>query len=286
MGVDYQEIDGEVKKNMDNTRKHETGEPTPLRRGGLGGGRFAPAQAADVVSSNIVGYNKITLTEGYNLVGGQFVEIGGANRDLSTSFILDDSFAGYDAKYKFKTRLQVWNGGGYDTYGWAGDSGTEVDDDPSLDYTWTDLGAEAVEDEVPPTEGVWIIAEKAGVATVSGEVVTTNVTINLVSGYNLVCNPYPMEMPITSFGRLDDSFAGYDSKYKFKTRLQVWNGGGYDTYGWAGDSGTEVDDDPSLDYTWTDLGAEATNAKIPTGAAVWIIAEKSGTITFTSPVKE
>ena len=126
---------------------------------------YVPAQAAEVVSSNIVGYNKITLTEGYNLVGAQFVQVGGDNRDLSTSFVLDETFAGYDSKYKFKTRLQVWNGIGYDTYGWAGDSGTEVDDDPSLDYTWTDLGAEAVDDKIPIGAAVWIIAEKAGTIT-------------------------------------------------------------------------------------------------------------------------
>ena len=139
---------------------------------------------------------------------------------------------------------------------------------------------------LPATGGVWIIAEKAGTATVSGEVITTNVTINLVAGYNMVCNPYPMEMPVTTFGRLDNGFAGYDDNYKFKTTMRVWNGVGYDYYGWAGDSGTEVDDDPDLDYTWTDLDAEATNETIPIGGAVWIIAEKAGSITFTSPIKE
>ena len=126
---------------------------------------LAPAQAADVVSSNIVGYNKIQLREGYNAVGPQFVQVGGEDKDLSTSFILDDSFAGYDDNYKFKTTMRVWNGVGYDYYGWAGDSGTEVDDDPDLDYTWTDLDAEATNETIPIGGVVWIIAEKAGSIT-------------------------------------------------------------------------------------------------------------------------
>ena len=124
-----------------------------------------PAQAAEVVSSNIVGYNKITLNQGYNLVGAKYVEVGGGDRGISKSFVLDESFAGYDDSYKFKTRLQMWNGIGYDTYGWAGNSGTEVDDDPDLDYTWTDLDAEATNKKVGIGAAVWIIAEKAGTIT-------------------------------------------------------------------------------------------------------------------------
>ncbi len=253
--------------------------------------KLAPAWGADVVSSNIVGYNKIQLVEGYNLVGAQFVAVGGEERDLSTSFVLDESFAGYTGGYKAMNKLQVCDPvhNSYPTSGGAGDSGTKVAEDPDLDYTWVDADCEAVDGEsVPPTEGVWIIAEKAGVALVSGEVVTENKTLELVEGYNTVCNPYPMEVPVSTFGRLDDSFAGYTSGYKAVTKLQVWDGvhNSYTTYGWAGDSGTKVDDDPDLDYTWVDADCEETDATIPVGAAVWIIAEKAGTITFTSPIKE
>ena len=183
------------------------------------------------------------------------------------------------------TKLQVWDGtdNSYTTYGWAGNSGTEVDDEPELDNTWVDSGCEALDGEsLSPSEGVWIIAEKAGTALVSGEVVTTNITVNLVAGYNTVCNPYPMAVPVSTFGRLDNSYAGA------VTKLQVWDGtdNSYTTYGWAGNSGTEVDDEPELDYTWVDSGCEKTTDTIPAGAAVWIIAEKAGTITFTAPVIE
>ena len=256
-------------------------------RGGLDGGRLAPAWAADVVSSNIVGYQKITLAEGFNAVGLQFVNVGGGLKDLTDSFIMDSSYKGYNADYDFFTRMQVWNGNGYDFYGWAGTSGTDVDDDPDLDNTWTDMAAEAVDGvDFKPFSGVWIRAEKAGTVLVSGEVVTTNITVALEEGFNLICNPFPAAIPVSTFGVLDSSFKGYNADYDFFSRMQVWNGNGYDFYGWAGTSGTDVDDDPDLDNTWTDMAAEATDAVIPAGGAVWIRAEKAGTISFTSPLSE
>ncbi len=244
---------------------------------------IAPAWAAEVVSSNTVGYHKVTLNQGWNMVGVQFTDVASSNKDFSTVFQLDSSFAGYDDNYDFPTQLRVWNGDGYDYYGWAGTSGTDVDGDPTLDNTWTDLDAYAVSDTKEAFDGVWINAEKAGTLTVSGEVILTNVTVQVKAGYNMICNPYPAAVPITSFGVLDASFAGYDDNYDFPNQMRVWNGDGYDYYGWAGTSGTDVDGDSTLDNTWTDLDAYATDVVLPAGAAVWLNLEKAGTITFTAP---
>ena len=242
------------------------------------------ASAAEVASANVVGYTKIQLNEGYNMVGVQFSDIGGAEKSLTNVFKLDETFAGYNDDYKFFTKMRIWNGNGYDLYGWAGTAGTDVDDDASLDNTWTDIEAEPVEGEfMPVASGAWIIAEKEGVLTSCGEVVLKDITINLEEGYNIVCNPFPCEVSITNFGVLDETFAGYDDDYKFSTKMRIWNGNGYDLYGWAGTSGTDVDDDPSLDNTWTDIEAEPVEGTIKAGEAVWIIAEKAGSITFKVP---
>ena len=218
------------------------------------------------------------------MIGVQFSDIGGAEKSLTNVFKLDETFAGYDDDYKFSTQMRIWVGNGYAYYGWAGSSGTDVDGDPSLDNTWTDLEAYAVEGEyMAPASGAWIIAEKAGTLTASGEVSLKDITIELNEGYNIVCNPFPCEVSITDFGVLDSSFAGYNDDYKFSTQMRVWVGNGYAYYGWAGSSGTDVDGDPSLDNTWTDLEAYAVDGKIKAGEAVWIIAEKAGTITFKAP---
>ena len=85
--------------------------PARPTRGGLDGAAraMAPAWGAEVVSSNIVGYNKITLAPGYNLLGIQFSQIGGASLDLSDAVILDETYGGYDSNYDFKSTLRVWD---------------------------------------------------------------------------------------------------------------------------------------------------------------------------------
>ena len=243
-----------------------------------------PAWAAEVYSSNIVGYQKVALQPGYNLVGVQFTKVGGEALDLSDAFILDESYAGYDEDYEFSSTLRVWNTDAqtYVTYGWAGTSGTDVDNDASLDNTWTDLEAYAVEDSLPKAQGIWIRAEKAGTALVSGEVMTNSLVVALEPGFNLVANPYPRAVKVTNFGKLDAGYAGYDEDYNFKTTLRKWSTTAqtYVNYGWAGTSGSEIDDDASLDNTWTDLEAYATDDEIQPGEGVWIRAEKAGSITF------
>lgn len=247
-----------------------------------------PTFAGTVESSNTVGYTKVTLQQGYNMIGVQFQDIGSNDgaKSITNAGTLDAEFAGYDDNYDFPTQMEVWNGSGYDFYGWAGTSGTSVDNDPSLDNTWTDLDAYAVADTLQAGGGFWIKAAKAGTITLCGEVVVGDVVVNLSEGYNIVANPYPKSVKITNFGRLDDGFVGYDDNYDFPTTMEVWTGSGYSFYGWAGTSGTSVDNDPTLDYTWTDLDAYAVNDEIPAGVSVWIKAAKSGTITFSAPAAE
>ena len=96
-----------------------------------------PAWGAEVVSSNIVGYEKVNLVAGYNLVAPQFALVGANSltRDISTVGILDSTMAGYDADYVTANDMLVWDAASksYTTYGWAGTSGTDIDNDPSYD---------------------------------------------------------------------------------------------------------------------------------------------------------
>ena len=258
--------------------------------GGLGGAaspRNGPAQAAEVVSSNIVGYEKVMLTPSWNMIGVQFLQVGGAEKDLANVGDLDASMSGFDEDEYFATEMQIWNGNGYDYYGWSGSSGTDVYDDPAYDNLWLDSNTmEAPELKAPVGLGVWVKAEKAGTMTISGEVPSDDtVTVSLTAGWNMVANPYPGSVPIASFGALDASMSGFDEDEYFATEMQIWNGNGYDYYGWSGTSGTDVYDDPTYDNLWLDSNTmePATDVKVDFGHAVWIKAEKAGTITFTKP---
>ena len=246
-------------------------------------GGFAPAQAAEVVSSNIVGYEKINLKTGFNMIGVQFVQVGGNNLDLGTVGTLNAEMPGYDEDGNYDTEMQVWNGNGYDYYGWAGDSGSKVDNDPDLDNKWLDMDNEEIDEIAAKGSGFWILAKQAGTLTISGEVPSSAVTIQLTTGFNMVANPFPGGVAVSDFGVLDSSFPGYDEDGDYDTEMQVWNGNGYDYYGWAGDSGSKVDNDPDLDNKWLDMDNELVDDVIPYGNAVWILTKRAGSITFTPP---
>ena len=257
-------------------------------RGGLGGGRLAPAWAAEVVSSNIVGYEKVNLVTGFNMVGVQFVQVGTQSAlPLSSATQLDASMAGFNEDGEYATYIKIYESGKYETYGWSGSSGTEYLEDETLDNKWLNSDYEEPEGEtMDKGAAAWIIAEKGGTMTVSGEVPSTEtVEASIASGFNMVANPYPGTVKVADFGVLDSSFAGFDEDGNFANSLKVYADGKYTTFGWSGSSGTEFLEDPTLDNKWLNSDYEETDDTVDFGHGVWIIAEKAGKITFTSPTK-
>ncbi len=250
---------------------------------------IGPAWGAEVVSSNIVGYEKINLTPGYQMIGVQFLKVGGESLDLATVGTLDASMSGFDEDEIFATELRVWNGNGYNTYGWSGTSGTDVYEDSSYDNLWLYNNTMEAEDGAADASfGFWIKTTETGTMTISGEVPSDDsISVNLVAGMNMIANPFPGSIKIAEFGTLDSSMAGFDEDEIFATEMRVWNGNGYNTYGWSGTSGTDVYEDSSYDNLWLyNNTMEAEDTTLPFGTAVWIKAEKAGTITFTNPAKK
>ena len=256
-------------------------------RGGLGGGRLAPAWGAEVVSSNIVGYQRMALDKGYNMIGIQFTEVdaNATAKDLMTAPQLASTMAGFDEDGHFATEMMVWENNDYTTYGWSGTSGTDVLEDDSFNNQWLNVDLEKVEDvEATPYTAVWIKAGEAnGSVTVSGQVPTGDVTVPLSAGYNMVANPFPMTVPVTTFGTLSAGMAGFDEDGHFATELMVWKDGDYTTYGWSGSSGTEVLEDASFDNKWLNVDLEETDDVVDFGHGVWIKAGSAGSITFKAP---
>ena len=248
-----------------------------------------PAWAAEVVSSNVVGYEKINLSAGYNMIGVQFAAVGGNSLGISSVGTLNSEMPGFDEDGFYAAEMRIWDGNGYNTYGWSGSSGTDILEDSSMDNLWLDYTTmEPVEDEAVAGSGFWIKADQAGTMTISGEVPSaTSVTIPLAAGYNMVANPYPGSVNISEFGVLDSKMAGFDADGFYATEMRVWDGNGYDTYGWSGSSGTDILEDSTLDNLWLDYTTmEPTDTALPFGTAVWIKAGEAGSITFTSPITE
>ena len=221
------------------------------------------------------------------MLGIQFVQVGqGEAMDLSTFAALNPEMAGFDADGNFATELQVWNGLGYDMFGWSGTSGTDVLDNSDLDNKWLNGDLELTDDVLDKAEGVWVKAGSAGTATIAGQVPSEDtITVNLRTGWNMVANPYPGQINVTDFGVLSSGFPGFDADGNFAVELQVWNGLGYDMYGWSGTSGTDVLDNSDLDNKWLNGDLEESDGTVLFGHGVWIKTDAAGTITFTNPAQ-
>ncbi len=240
-----------------------------------------------------MGYSKIQLVQGYNLVGAQFTQVGGDVLNLATVGTLDDSFTGFDEEGYYTVSLKKWDTArqSYTSYGWSGTSPEDfgVVEDDSLNNLWLNGDYEDDGSTMAPNAGFWIQADGTGNFTVSGEVPTEDVTINLVAGYNLVANPFPAPVKISAFGTLGSMYSGFDEEGYYTVTLKTWDTArqSYNTYGWTGTSPEDfgVVEDDSLNNLWLNGDYEDDGKSVDTGRAVWIYADKAGTITFKSPVQ-
>ena len=113
---------------------------------------YVPAQAAEVVSSNIVGYTKVTVPAGVTIVGQQFVAIGGGDQNIQT--ITADGLV--DGGIDF---IRVWNGSGYDSYSYFS---AEDNIAGTGKAAWGDDNWEPVNVSFDPGKGMWLSAQNAG----------------------------------------------------------------------------------------------------------------------------
>ncbi len=155
---------------------------------------IAPARAADVVSSNVVGYQRLTIpAEGYALLANPFTIVGSDGEQ----FEINDMFADdvgqsnggmnsgnadqikpwnsasqkYSTTFYFSSKINQWSSG-------SPMVATTESLDPAAGYWYYNKGADDI------------------TLTVSGEVSTKEVTVTLVPGYTLVCNPFPAPLPL------------------------------------------------------------------------------------------
>ena len=250
-------------------------------RGGLGGAAYAaPAQAAEVVSSNIVGYNKLTLTTQFTLVASQFNTVGAIAKNVQDFVATDNDLPGLDPDdgYAAQTELRYWNGTGYETYGW------DPDGDPSIegsDHKWVDETLAVADFSIPVGNAVWIKipANTQSEILLSGEVLAgDSATESVRAGFTLIANPFPSTIDIQQI-QPSENLPGLDPDdgYAAQTELRYWNGTGYDTFGW------DPDGDPSIegsDHKWVDETLAVAQKNIEIGKGFWIKTTQSGSVTI------
>ena len=254
------------------------------------------AGAAEVYSANVVGYTKLTLQPGLNMLATQFVDVG--YPDISVQKVDGAELLGFNWDTEdVNTTLRTWNSTqqGYVTYAWFGvTDGTDAMEDPSLNSKWvvSSWDAEAAVALVPGA-GYWIETPETSSPTsviVSGEVVTSNTYSVVVGpGLNLIANPFPIKIGIQNVN--GSNLPGFDwVKEDVSATIRVWNSiqQGYVTYGWFGlTDGTDAMEDSSLNSRWVVSSWDAIATKdLEVGEAFWVVLPTSATkteITFTRP---
>ena len=228
-----------------------------------------PAWAAEVYSSNIVGYQKVNLDAAtYKMGGIQFVGVGEA------AVSLNDLFTG-DIAYGTQIMF-LDDSGAYDIYTYL----EEAYDEEADDFVpgWGDGFENLVSAETLPVTagtGFWYYPEEGTTVTQAGQVSTNEtITVNVPAGqYTLVSNPFPK-----GFNPNDVTWNA-DLPYGSEILTRDENGA-YDIYTYL----EEAYDEESDDFVpgWGDGFENLVAAPIAdVGEGFWVKSETDATITFT-----
>ncbi len=121
-----------------------------------------------------MGYTKVQLRQGLNLIGAQFQTTTSADQSIG-DLVTVSGQGSYDEDDNPTTEIRTWVGNGYVTYGWTGsflescpDLAAALDvDDHSYDNTWLDEDFGIASDTIAVGEGFWIKAGAAGTVVFS-----------------------------------------------------------------------------------------------------------------------
>lgn len=147
----------------------------------------AVSGSAQVTSQNIVGYVRLSLTKGFNLIGNQ---LNNGNNSIGTVLNAPEG----TTVYKFTGGKYVANS--------------------FVDGAWDDAAM-----KLSPGEGFFVNVPQATTITLIGEVSLSN-TVNIAKGYNLVSVPLPLA------GGLTDAAAGGFPASEGDNVFQ-WTGSGF-----------------------------------------------------------
>lgn len=100
------------------------------------------------------------------MIGSQFLNVGASTKDIN-DFIIDGSdLLGLDDDGEYQTKLRVWTGTGYQTYGWLdADDGTN-NEAPEWNNSWllNDF-SDLAKITLKVGQGFWFDSPTAGTVT-------------------------------------------------------------------------------------------------------------------------
>ena len=247
-----------------------------------------PARAAEVVSSNIVGYEKITVpVNAQNIIGIQFQNVG-VNGALALQDIVPEkgeNGEGYSGEGVDWIKIYNPATSRYTTaYYWGveaeGGVYESADAEEALGPGWGDENQNVMDVDLLAGQGVWTQAEAGGKLIVAGEVTAGNTVTVPANAMTLVANPLPMLVSLQLIVPTGYSGEGVDwiKIYNPATSRYVT------AYYWGveaeGGVYESADAEDPLGPGWGDENQTVINVDIAVGQGFWTQAEDGGTLTF------
>ena len=264
--------------------------PRPAAAGPWGGSVAQASWAEAVVSSNVVGYQKLDIPAGgYALLANPFVEVG-TGSTTPEGYAINDMFADDTDKSTagnsmgLGDQLQVWDPTvqGYTTYFFSART------TPAKQWAAVATPRVATEESFELGDGFWYLnrSSESYKLTVSGEVSTKEVQVTLApSGYTLVCNPFPVDLPLND-ENIDWATAGSTAgnSMGLGDQIQIWDTAvqGYTTYFFSART------TPAKQWAAVATPRVATEDAIPAGQGFWYLnrGDTAITITLKSPIAD
>ena len=230
---------------------------------------------ASVESSNTVGYTKVSVGAGYNIIGQQFLAVGGEAASVQT-IVPGEGFDVWGSD-----TIQVWDNANdeYVDFIFFGEDAGGVG--PNGEAGWGDADGVIMENSIPAGTGFWANSSDDADMLTFGEISADN-TVEVKAGYNLVCNPQPAAFDIQDL----DPGEGFDP-WGADT-IQVWDNTNdeYIDFIFFGEDAGGVG--PNGEAGWGDADGVMMEYTIPVGCGFWANASDDTTFTFPNalPVEE
>ena len=228
---------------------------------------------ADIVSSDIVGYNTATLADDSQAVAVGFTEVGGTGFNL-TSLKLDvEGACNGDIYIEILDSL----GRTTDTYYWYQNARGKEDGWYNDDG---DLIGEDVDDVVfNPGTGLWLTGIDGEILTTAGKVYQADLGLTLADDSQMLGNPYP-----TSIGLAANIEVVADGTCNGDIYIEMLDSLGRttDTYYWYQNARGKDDgwynDDGDL------IGDDVEDITFQAGQGLWVNGIEDAEFNFTSPI--
>ena len=214
-----------------------------------------------VSQSNVVGYCKDNLENGFKLIGAQFIGMSGEGYNIQ-----DIVVEGADVENAVMLQTLTPAGKSKEMFSWD----TWLYVDPG-DAKWIDDKGVSTR-KFQPGEALWVSGQSSYTFQTAGEVATSDVVVELVNGFVAINNPFPLEVNIQ-----DIVATGADVENAVMLQTLTPAGKSKEMFSWD----TWMYVDPG-DAKWIDDQGIATRDFAP-GEGLWVSGQAGYTLRIPAP---